>query len=57
MTAENKPTIVPIENPADEAPMSIAKPRKSTLDMFKSSRDPSIAGVETLLTALPSITI
>ena len=53
MTAENKPTIVPIENPADEAPMSIAKPRKSTLDMFKSSRDPNIAGVETLLTALP----
>ena len=33
--------------------MSIPKPSKSTLDMFKSTRDPSIAGVETLLTALP----
>jgi hypothetical protein len=33
--------------------MSIAKPTKSQLDMFKSTRDPSIAGVETLLTALP----
>jgi hypothetical protein len=52
MTADNRPTIVPVETPTDETPMSIAKPTKSQLDMFKSTRDPSIAGVETLLTAL-----
>jgi hypothetical protein len=53
MTAE-KPAIVPLTpRESDDAPMSIPKPSKSTLDMFKSTRDPSIAGVETLLTALP----
>ena len=53
MAAEKKVPLTPAENPADEVPMSIAKPTKSQLDMFKSTRDPSIAGVETLLTALP----
>ena len=53
MTAEKIVPLTPTDNPADEAPMSIPKPSKSTLDMFKSTRDPSIAGVETLLTALP----
>ena len=53
MTPEKIVPLTPTENPADEAPMSIPKPSKSTLDMFKSTRDPSIAGVETLLTALP----
>jgi hypothetical protein len=52
MTAE-KPTIVTLTpTESDDAPMSIPKPSTSTLDMFKSTRDPSIAGVETLLTAL-----
>jgi len=53
MAAEKKVPLTPAENPAEEVPMSIAKPTKSQLDMFKSTRDPSIAGVETLLTALP----
>jgi hypothetical protein len=38
---------------SDGVPMQVPKPTKNTLDMFKSTRDPSIAGVETLLTALP----
>jgi hypothetical protein len=54
MTAENKPTIVP-STPAetfdDEAPISIPKPSK--LDKCRSTHDPQIAGVETLLTKLP----
>jgi hypothetical protein len=53
MAAKKKVPLTPAETPADEVPMSIAKPTKSQLDMFKSTRDPSIAGVETLLTALP----
>ena len=57
MTADKKPTIVPLtsppENNDDEAPISIPKPGEFSLDMFKSTRDPTIAGVETLLTALP----
>jgi hypothetical protein len=55
-----KPTIVPLtstETPDDEAPMSIPKPTKSLLDMCKSTSDPNIAGVETLLTALPHLRI
>jgi hypothetical protein len=56
-TADQKPTIVPLtsppENNDDEAPISIPKPGEFSLDMFKSTRDPTIAGVETLLTALP----
>jgi hypothetical protein len=55
--ADIKPTIVPVTTPAetlaDEAPISIPKPGEFNLDKFKSTRDPSIAGVETLLTALP----
>jgi hypothetical protein len=56
MAADQKPTIVPLtpaETPDDEAPISIPKPGKFNLDKFRSTRDPSIAGVETLLTALP----
>ena len=34
-------------------PLSIKKPGEFKLDMFKSTRDPSIANVETLITALP----
>jgi hypothetical protein len=43
----------PPENNSGEAPISIPKPGKSSLDMFKSTRDPTIAGVEKLLTPLP----
>jgi hypothetical protein len=41
------------DNSTDEAPMQIPKPSKSKLDLCKSTLDPNIAGVETLLTALP----
>jgi hypothetical protein len=40
-------------NGHDNTPMSVPKPVKNMLDMFKSTRNPSIAGVGTLLTALP----
>jgi hypothetical protein len=53
MTAEKPAIVTLIPTESDDAPMSIPKPSKSALDMFKSTRDPSIAGVETLLTALP----
>ena len=35
MTAEKIVPLTPTDNPADEAPMSIPKPTKSTLDLFK----------------------
>jgi hypothetical protein len=38
---------------ADAEPISIAKPPEVSLDAFKSKRNPAIANVETLLTALP----
>jgi hypothetical protein len=38
---------------SDAAPTTIAKPGNFSLDNFKSKRDNVIAGVETLLTALP----
>jgi hypothetical protein len=41
------------EAPPRETPISIPKPGEFSLDMFKSTLDPSMAGVETLLTALP----
>jgi hypothetical protein len=47
----NKPTIVPIT--ADDTPLTIAKPGEFDLGKFKSQRSPNLAGVETLLTALP----
>ena len=47
----NKPVIVP--PPSGDTPISIAKPSEFSLDKFKSKRSPAIAGVETLLTALP----
>jgi hypothetical protein len=46
-----KPTIVP--PPTDDTPLTIAKPDNFSLDKFRSKRSPTIAGVETLLTALP----
>src|SRR5262245_26906 len=52
-----KPAIVPPDSPPedtnDEAPISIAKPGTFSLDKFKSKHYPSIADVQTLLTALP----
>jgi hypothetical protein len=36
-----------------DEPLSIKKPGEFKLDIFKSTRDPSIANVETLITALP----
>ena len=52
--ADPKPAIVQAAaTTTSDEPISIPKPTKSALDMFKSTRDPSIAGVETLLTALP----
>jgi hypothetical protein len=57
MSEPKKPTLVTptssAQSTAEEMPLSIAKPTKFDLDMFKSTGDPSIAGVETLLTALP----
>jgi hypothetical protein len=52
----NKPTfITPIPAPEiqDEEAISIAKPGKFSLDKFKSKHAAALAGVETLLTALP----
>ena len=52
--ADPKPAIVQAAaTTTSDEPISIPKPTKSALDLFKSTRDPSIAGVETLLTALP----
>jgi hypothetical protein len=55
-----KPTIVPVtqlsENTNDVVntePITIAKPGEFSLDKFKSKRAPTVAGVATLLTALP----
>jgi hypothetical protein len=42
---------------SDDAPTTIPKPGNFSLDNFKSKRDNVIAGVETLLTALPHHTI
>jgi hypothetical protein len=44
--------IEPLVVPDDEA-MRIAKPSEFSLDKFKSKRAPTLANVETLLTALP----
>jgi hypothetical protein len=49
----NKPSIVPPPSSDDNAPLSIEKPGEFSLDKFKSKRAPTIAGVKTLLTALP----
>jgi hypothetical protein len=49
---ETKPQPRPVEA-NDETPISIAKPGDFSLDKFKSKRSPTMAGVETLLTALP----
>ena len=49
---ETKPQPRPVEA-NDETPISIAKPGDFSLDKFKSKRSPTMAGVETLLAALP----
>jgi hypothetical protein len=49
----NKPSIVPPSSSDDHAPLTITKPDGFSLDKFKSKRAPAIAGVETLVTALP----
>ena len=38
---------------SDDTPISIAKPGEFSLDKFRSKRPATLAGVETLLTALP----
>lgn len=50
-----KPAIVslPAEPANNDALISIAKPDEVSLDKFRSKRTPSLAGVETLQTALP----
>jgi hypothetical protein len=47
-----KPQILPAAN-TDDTPLPIAKPDEFSLDKFRSKRSPTIAGVETLLPALP----
>jgi hypothetical protein len=51
MTAVSENTPMPELTP--DAPQSIAKPKGSGLDKFKSKRASAIANVETLVTALP----
>jgi hypothetical protein len=49
-----KPAIVPpLSESENEASISIAKPDGLSLDKFRSKRAPTLAGVETLLMALP----
>lgn len=52
MMTPNKPSIVPPPSSDDAAPISIAKPGEFNLDKFRSKRPATLAGVETLLTAL-----
>jgi hypothetical protein len=52
--SSNEPKTNPAPAPTQGVPAGIPKPAaKFSLDRFKSKRDPEIAGVETLLTALP----
>jgi hypothetical protein len=55
--AKQQPQVVPENTPMPEltpdAPQSIAKPKGSGLDKFKSKRSSAIANVETLQTVLP----
>jgi hypothetical protein len=54
MSTHNKSsTAAAIESADTNQPMSIAKPAGSSLDAFRSKKTPGIAGVETLLSALP----
>ena len=50
-TADQKPA--PSSSSPDDERISIAKPSDNDLDRFRSKRSPNIAGVETLLPALP----
>lgn len=50
-----KPTIVPAK--ADDTPLTIAKPDGFSLDKFRATKPPAVAGVATLLTALPHFKI
>jgi hypothetical protein len=49
----SKPTIVTVTSLPESELITIAKPGEFSLDKFKSTRGAAIAGVETLLTALP----
>lgn len=51
---KNNPAIEPADT---NQPMSIAKPDTFSLDAFKSKRSPGLAGVETLITAIPHHTM
>jgi hypothetical protein len=52
-TDATAPAVEPTVEPTVEPAMQIAKPAKSGLDAFKSTKAPTICGVETLVTALP----
>jgi len=50
-----KPTIVPAQ--ADDMPLTIAKPGEFSLDKFRATQPANVAGVVTLLPALPHFRI
>jgi hypothetical protein len=50
-----KPIVPP--TPADDTPLSIAKPGEFSLDKFRATQPSTVAGVATLLTALPHFRI
>lgn len=53
MTNKPQPKLELAPEPESDEPVSIAKPSGFSIDKFKSKRAASIAGVETLLSALP----
>jgi len=53
MSAQESTAKAPIVVEPADRPISIAKPVGFSLDAFKSKRNPNIAGVETMLQALP----
>jgi hypothetical protein len=57
MTDESKKTKLELVSEADAAVTPIAKPSAFDVNKFRSNTDATIAGVETLLTALPHGTI
>lgn len=57
MPAPDTTADAPAPETPTEAPQSIAKPEGFNLDKFKSKRAAAIANVETLLTALPILSI
>jgi hypothetical protein len=53
VTQQESATATAMPELTPDTPQSIAKPKGSGLDKFKSKRDPIIASVKTLVTALP----